>query len=269
MPNSGGKRCQIPGKLTLEQGDLERAGAYYQKAAERLGIAVKQPNTWFWYRLWLAQAHRGISRVAHGLGQVEKADREMAEALAIMRDVVATNPGHVDPKYVLAWTRKTQGEQIATNPARRPEADAAIAEAITLADDLHAKFPDEVRYTRDRADILIARATLSLAAGRETDAERDLVEARKALLELKDEGNRCRWVQLGRAETALGKIRLRQGRDQEGVELLKSALRWLEAHHRERPRIVESRKAEEEARQALAEASNRSEANPGAGKVKE
>ncbi len=254
--NVSGKLDLIDGVVAIQEGDLPRAQKVFRMAAERLATGAQVPGAWFWQKLYLAQAHRGLARVAHALGQCEESDREMAEALAIIRKVVDEHPEQVDPKFVLSWTLWYQGRHLASDPARAAEADAVLDEALGLIDQLRAQYPNEVRYTGFRANVLIDRAGRSLAAGDDTGAESRLVEARmdlETLVNQREMRNRNRRMALGRAETALGRLRLRQGKTGEAIELLSAAERRLAADSQERSRNAETRQLWQEARRALDE----------------
>src|SRR5262249_41657827 len=151
---------------------------FYARAAERLKTAIGAPR-WFWGRLWLAHAHRGLAMVAHEQGREVEADREFAEALAIIRDQVKANPRNVDPKFVLAWTQEMTGRRLASLPGRDADADAALAEAYALHDKLASDFPAETRYADARSLVLLTRANRQVAGGHDDRAEPDLVEAHR------------------------------------------------------------------------------------------
>jgi tetratricopeptide (TPR) repeat protein len=243
------------GQVALAEGDFDGARARYARAIERLSRAI-QVGGWFWVRLWLAHAHRGLAMVAHEKGEEATANREFVEALTIIRAQVAANPDAVDPKYVLAWTQEMNGRRLASNPARGAEADAALAEALAILDKLYRDFPEETRYALGRALVLMDRGRRSADSGHDDRAERDLGEARRLLSDIvsKSYDEKDAPVHLGEVELALGRLRLRQGRGDEAVNLIESAIGRQQTALGERPRNVKAQRALAEARAALAEA---------------
>ena len=247
----------IDGHVSLQNGELKEAADYYKKAIDRFKVSLKMPGQWFWEQLYLAHAHRGLSRVAHELGQKDVATQEFARALDIMRDVFKAKPEQIDPRYVLAWTQKIHAAQLASDPANASAATAAIDEAYMLVNDLLTKFPDEVRYRGLRAVVLVERAGQIRSDHTDSDVERDLVQAYSDLSELadwKEHENRDRRLERGQAAIALAKLRLRQGRAAEGIELLKATTQQLETEGRKRTRNIALRKTAEDARKTLEEA---------------
>jgi hypothetical protein len=195
--------------------------------------------------------------VAHEMGDQGRADREFAEALKIIRALAGAEPAKVDPKFVLAWTQDMNGRRLASDPARGPEADAAIAEALAILDKFSRDFPDETRYSGARAQALLDRADRSAASGHDDRAERDLEEARKILSELrlrKETQDRLTPIRLGQVEVALGRLRLRQGRADQAVTLLEGTSGRAAEALQERPRNRDARRLLADARAALAEA---------------
>jgi tetratricopeptide (TPR) repeat protein len=240
------------GNVARDNGDFDQARALYTRAAERLGTATGAPG-WFWVRLYLAHAHRGLGMVAHETGDEATVDREFAEALKIIRAQVAANPTHVDPRYVLAWTQALNGRRLASDPARGAEAEAAFAEALSLLEKFCNDFPEETRYVSARAVALLGRGEWQAASGRLDLAEKDLEAARADFSKVgaREHDDRYTPVRLGRAEVALGKLRIRQGRDGEARQLLDSAVGRLKRILEERPKNLDARRTLPEARDAL------------------
>ena len=257
----GGRVDLLEAIHAYELGDLEKAKASYTRAADRLARSYHS-GAWFWVRLYEAQAHRGLGRIAHASGDNKTADLKYAESLKIIREVVKANPNHTDPKYVLSWTQAMNGERLATIPARKGEADEPLAEAFDLIDKVSRDFPDETRYAALRGRVLLDRAARLTEEGHDDRAEPLLEEAHKkieGLALVSDRENRNTWCLMGRAEIALGKLRLRQKRTAEAVKLLESAVNRLKALRNDCPKNVEFHEVEEQAkaaRQSVASAGN-------------
>ena len=102
--------------------------------------------------------------------------------------------------------------------------------------------------------VLVGRAGRYAAEGRDDLAEKDLAEARRVLIELsqgKERDNRTVPGEIGRAEVALGRIKLRQGRADEARMLLVEGVGRLESASRSRPASARDRKSLDEAREVL------------------
>jgi serine/threonine-protein kinase len=249
-----GRLDLFDGHVALAIGDLDRARAMYARAVEGLDLAARAAY-WFWGPLYLAHAHRGLAMVAHEKGEEETADQEFAQALTIIREVAEKDPVKVDPKYVLGWTLEMNGRRLASIPGRGEKADAAIAEALAIADKFCADFPKETRYASLRGLALLDRGLRQAAVGRDERAEPDLEEADRILTELafRERDDRNTPIRLAQAETALARLRTRQGRTAEADTLLKQALRRLDTALQERPQNVEAKRELRAAGAALGE----------------
>jgi serine/threonine protein kinase len=249
-----GRLDLFDGLVALATGDLDRARAMYARAVERLDLAARAPG-WYWGRLYLAQAHRGLAMVAHETGEEETADQEFAQALTIIRKVADEDSLKVDPKYVLGWTLEMNGRRLASIPGRGEKADAAIAESLAIADKLCADFPEETRYASLRGLALLDRGLRQTAVGRDERAEPDFEEADRIFtgLAFRERDDRNTPIRLARAETALARLRTRQGRTVEADTLLQRALRRLDTVLQERPQDVEAKRELRAAGAALGE----------------
>jgi hypothetical protein len=136
------------------------------------------------------------------------------------------------------------------------DADAELAEAVSLLEGIVREFPGQTWYRRDLAWALRVRGDRHAASGQDEPAEADLTEARRlmtALVELSPE-DRAFPGDLGRIETSLGRLRLRQKRGDEARALFKSALARLEKSCKDRADNRSERASRDAASAALSEA---------------
>jgi tetratricopeptide (TPR) repeat protein len=239
------------GDAALEHGDLEQAGRLYRRAIELLSPVIADQREWYWYRLFVGEAHRGLGRIARERKD-GSADREFAEAEQIARGVIKDQP-EPDPRQRLALTLLDRWQDLPAEPGRAHEADAALDEAVALMDRIVEEFPAVTWYRVDGADVRLARAGRHTAAGRKERAEHDLAEAQRILTELmaKEPENWFYPGHLGRVEVALSLLRLRQGRGDEARRLLDEGIRHLERACQYRPNHVRDRRSLDEARQRV------------------
>src|SRR5262249_37648940 len=72
-----GRSDLFDGHVARDEGAFDRARALYTRAVERLRLPAGEAY-WFWVKLYLAHAHRGLAMVAHEMGDQGQADREFA-----------------------------------------------------------------------------------------------------------------------------------------------------------------------------------------------
>jgi serine/threonine-protein kinase len=240
------------GEARLEHGDLDGARRSFERAIDLLAPVAGDPNEWYWYRIFVGLAHRGLGLIAPEQGQPAVSEREFAEALRIHRDVFKESQDP-DPRQQLAVTLVRHGEGLMADPGRAQQADHAFDEAVALLDGVVDEFPAVTWYRRDRAGALLARGARLAATNRVDQAERDLNEARRILEELaaKEPENRSYPGDLGRVALALGRLRLRQGRAADARTQFAQAVRHLERASQARPDHVLDRRSLDEARTAL------------------
>jgi serine/threonine protein kinase len=230
---------------------LKQAKHSYGRVIELLTPVIQGPYAWYWFRLYVSEAHRGLGMIARE--QKEKsAAKEFAAAERIARGVLKDEPGS-DPRESLARTLVVGWTGLATETNRAGEADAALDEAVALLDRITDESPAVTWYRLDRAEALLARGSRRAATGRAELAERDLNEARLILEELaaKERENRTYPGHLGRVALALGRLRLRQARAADARREFAQAVRHLERACQARPDHVLDRRSLEEARGAL------------------
>ncbi len=237
-------------QIDRNEGDDATAIEAYRDAIERFKVVSQETTAWFWYRLFRGQAHQGLGQLLHRAGDEAEADRHFAEATAIIRAVVADYPLDNDPRNVLAYCLKNDAERRADNPALRPEALRLLDEAADLEARLHTDFPGLTSKAQDRADILLARGILHATEGRNEAAADDLLEASAELTRLLgiNPTNRVIAASLGRTETQLGALRVRQGQRDEGRKLIETGIARLEAVRSARPKNRDVRRCLDEAR---------------------
>jgi serine/threonine-protein kinase len=241
------------GNAELDRGDREQAGQSYGRAIELLAPINREPGHWYWYRLLVSMAHRGLGKIARQRKD-KAADREFAEAERIARSVVKHVPDpDPDPRQVLACTLVARWQEVAIEPGRAGAADAALDEAVALLEGIASDFPEVAWYRADRAEALLARATRNVAAGRVDRAERDLTEAHRLLAELmaKDHENWNYPGHCGRVEVELARLRKQQGRAREASELLQQGIEHLETACKHRPQHIRDRQSLDDARQLV------------------
>jgi tetratricopeptide (TPR) repeat protein len=235
------------GDAALDQGEWEQANHFYQQAIDLLAPVIRDPAEWYWYRLFVAQAHRGLGLIARER-RGESAEREFAEAERIARAVARELPDP-DPRDSLAISLARHWSDLADEAGRAQQADAALDEAVGLLARICDEFPATTWYRCDRAEALLLRARRDAAAGRDDRAEQDLTEARQLLsnLMVKEPDKWCYPGHLGRVEEALGQLRLRQRCTAEARRLHEEALGHLQKACQYRPRHVRDRRSLDEA----------------------
>jgi eukaryotic-like serine/threonine-protein kinase len=240
------------GLAALEHGELEQAGRSFRRAIELLSPLIQDPKEWYWYRLFLSNAHRGLGKIARERKD-EPADREFAEAERIARGVLK-DAAEPEPRQMLANALVDRWDGTAIEPHGASQADAGLDEAVALLDRITSDFPAITWYRQDRASALLARGGRHIAAGRDASAERDLIEAQRLLTELiaKEPENWSYPGELGRAQIALGQLRLRQVRTEEARKLFDDGARNLERACESRPAHIRDRRSLDNARRVQA-----------------
>jgi tetratricopeptide (TPR) repeat protein len=243
------------GDAQLDGGDLEQAGRSYRRAIELLAPAIEEPREWYWYRLLVGAAHRGLGMIARERKE-KSAEQEFAEAERIARSVLK-DASESDPRLELARTLLIRWDGVAIEPDSAAAGGAALDEAVTLLTTLAQEFPLVTWHRRDRALALLARGERHAAARRAAAAEPDLAEAQRLLTELMaNDIERENWSypgHRGRVDVALAHLRFGQGRADDGGKLLNDGIADLETACQHRPRHVRDRRSLDEARRLVIE----------------
>ena len=145
------------GSAALEHGELEQAGRSFRRAMELLSPLIQDPNEWYWYRLFLSEAHRGLGMIARERKD-ESADREFAEAERIARGVLK-DAAEPEPRQMLANALIDRWDGTAIVPDGASQADASLNEAVALLDRITGEFPAVTWYRQDRANALRSGAS--------------------------------------------------------------------------------------------------------------
>jgi tetratricopeptide (TPR) repeat protein len=240
------------GEHQYQVGDRDGARKSAARAVELLSPIMNKPKEWNWYRGLAGIAHKTLAQVALVEGDVAGWDREMAEALKLAREVVREEPGIADTQTELATLLRVRGEGLAGLEGRAAEVDATLDEAVRLIDEINTKYTekDGYRQVKVRAEILLARGRWLARSNRLEKAEADLVEAHRLARHLAEDLEKEIYPPtsqtfpglLGRAEAALGRLEVRQGKAEEGRALLLKAGSHLGEACKKRPKSVEDRR---------------------------
>jgi tetratricopeptide (TPR) repeat protein len=256
----GGWTAVKHGEFQRGQGAWDDARRSYRQGIDLLTPLAGNPREWYWYRLYIGWAHRGLGEIATEAGDAAAAEREFAEAIRIDRGVLAERKDREpDPCHDLGITLYRYGRSLAADRARAGDAEAAFDEAVHLLRGICDESPGVYWYHRDLAEALTLRAARHAAAGRDAAAEADLDQARRLLTDLIARAPED-WINpghLARVDLELGRLRLRQKRSDEARRLLGDAVRRLEAVTRDRPGAVGDLQSLDQARAALREATGR------------
>lgn len=177
-----------------------------------------------------------------------------AQALALLRQLVAEEPNNVDYRLALAGCCRNRLSSVRGHE-RGPEVAALLEEAITLLEGLHRAAPSDLRFAQELAKTLMVvhpalegspfAATLPRRLERAVALGRDLVKAAPHQPE-------CAVV----LAVALVKLAGLQGRDdpRRAEPLIEEAIARLEEHHARQPNLLSLRVHLASAHEALGRA---------------
>ena len=212
------------GQLALIRGALLGAIAEYaaDDASEtQLSQAHPQDNG---QRQNMARVRAILARTLALAGRAAKADRDTAEALAVIEDIHRFDPSLTDARESLglystqlARLRRTQGD------TRSPR--ALLARAVQVLDELVRHDPSNTGWQQDLADARIERAAWLQATGRPGEARADAQAALAVLTPLLADQPNERTLLLSTARARLQLAGLGTGKDAEQLRL--AALRDL------------------------------------------
>ena len=248
------------GDALYDWGENSSARDAYRLAIDQLTPLAQDPKEWYWYKLFEAQARRGLGQIARDDGDSAEATRQFDEAIAIAREV-AEGSRDPDPRDVLTRTL-TLSAIPGSKASRREDAAGRMDEAVKLYDDLIREFPAVIWYRRDLAEAFVWRAELALERKRLESADRDLTGARETIdgLMAQTPENRSYPAMRGRLDLMTARLRRRQGKNDESARLLADAIDRLEHDLRDRPNRVAVRRALDAARREASASGPSSEA---------
>jgi serine/threonine protein kinase len=204
------------GEFELKHGNLEPARRAFEHCIEMLTPVVQNPKAWYWYRLFLSVAHRGLAMIARETGDAATWGEELDKSLRIAREVFKEVADPDAPNH-LAIVLVERGDWLDAQPGLSAEAQSSFDEAVALLRGIVGEFPATTWYKSDLALALLARAT---------------------------------WRASKADDAGLARLGLRQGRGAEANKLLERSVKNLEYASKARPANVRNRKSLAEALEA-------------------
>jgi tetratricopeptide (TPR) repeat protein len=167
------------GSIAQADGRLAEAESHFQEQVdEEARNRAAEPDNAIWKSNWLnGQVHLANTQMARG--HFDAARRSTDDATRLAEALAAQDPSNVDWKQITGLCHALQAKLMAPVDARRADQMASGAEA-----ELRAAFrtqPDDERFLRSLADILLFRAELALSANAPAAALQLAQEAQTAL----------------------------------------------------------------------------------------
>jgi tetratricopeptide (TPR) repeat protein len=165
--------AHVPHMEKIRRNLLEDALKFYQDFARQAG---NDPEV----RYEMGRAHRRLGGIYESLGDRQRAEQSVREAVAVQEELIVQFPTEVPYRRELGLSYRHLGSVLIN---RRPkEAEEAFRHALDLQEKLAAADPAEPGYSTDLADthddigILLAQAQRHSAAEKEFRHATDLLE---------------------------------------------------------------------------------------------
>ena len=179
LRDSAANTASFLGSLAQADGRLADAESYFrEQVAEQARNRADEPDNAIWKSNWLnGQIYLAYAQMARG--HFDAARASAADATRLADALAAQDPSNVDWRQITGLCHALQAKLMLPVDARRADQMAAGAEAELRA--AVRTQPDDERYLRGMASILLFRAKLALSARSPAAALQLAQEAQSAL----------------------------------------------------------------------------------------